>query len=319
MEKVLESPKAEIYGPEAGFNLEMPSFPDLPEYFVSGYIPDQRYHLEVWAEKTTMNDILMPLCQQYGANLITGVGELSITSVQWLFDRMINLEKPCRIFYVSDFDPAGRSMPVAIARKIEKFIYDSGRSFDIRLTPMVLTPEQCVEYQLPRTPIKKKEKRAGKFEARFGEGATELDALEALHPGEFRRIVSDAIRKYRDPQLNSRVYEVQSELEEHMDSTAENIIGKYSDQINELRSEYNAVAKEFESKISNLSGRITNVWQAITEEMDTILEDICLPEVPQADEAEETTTDLYNSDRGYFEQISEYKRFQGEASPLAGN
>ena len=41
----------------------------------------QRYHIEIWAEKTTMNDVLLPLCQRYGVNLITGAGEQSLTSV----------------------------------------------------------------------------------------------------------------------------------------------------------------------------------------------------------------------------------------------
>ena len=40
-----------------------------------GIIP-QRYHIEIWAEKSTMNDILDPLARHYGVNLITGVGEL---------------------------------------------------------------------------------------------------------------------------------------------------------------------------------------------------------------------------------------------------
>ena len=28
----------------------------------------QRYHLEIWCEKSTMNDVLVPLCQRYGIN-----------------------------------------------------------------------------------------------------------------------------------------------------------------------------------------------------------------------------------------------------------
>ena len=42
----------------------------------------QRYHLEVWCEKTTMNDVLIPLCARYGANLVTGAGELSTTAIR---------------------------------------------------------------------------------------------------------------------------------------------------------------------------------------------------------------------------------------------
>jgi hypothetical protein len=50
---------------------------------------------------------------------------------------------------------------------------------------------------LPRIPIKETEKRSEAFEQRHGEGATELDALEALHPGVLARILEQEIGRYR--------------------------------------------------------------------------------------------------------------------------
>jgi hypothetical protein len=41
--------------------------------------PLQPYHVEVWAEKTTMNDILVPLCSSLGTNYVSGAGYQSIT------------------------------------------------------------------------------------------------------------------------------------------------------------------------------------------------------------------------------------------------
>jgi len=112
--------------------------------------------------------------------------------------------------YVSDFDPAGRSMPVAAARKIEHFVrrgMADGRGLvDIALQPLILTPEQCVAYRLPRVPIKESERRAARFEHRFGEGATELDALEALHPGAIRDILQREIARFFDRALWPRQY-----------------------------------------------------------------------------------------------------------------
>jgi hypothetical protein len=75
---------------------------------------------------------------------------------------------------------------------------------DIQVRPIVLTHEQCVAYELPRTPIKDTERRAAKFEERFGEGATELDALEALHPGQLQRIVETEVARYYDATLDER-------------------------------------------------------------------------------------------------------------------
>jgi hypothetical protein len=51
---------------------------------VDGYLYEeslQPYHVEVWAEKTTMNDILVPLCSSLGANYVSGAGYQSITAM----------------------------------------------------------------------------------------------------------------------------------------------------------------------------------------------------------------------------------------------
>ena len=68
-------------------DLNLPDFPDLPKYHISNYRSEQAYHLEIWCEKSTMNDVLEPLCKRYGANLQTGLGELSITATLALAHR----------------------------------------------------------------------------------------------------------------------------------------------------------------------------------------------------------------------------------------
>ena len=67
---------------------------------------DQRYHVEIWCEKTTMNDVLMPLGDELRVTIVTGLGELSITACHAVIERAIASGKPVRILYVSDFDPA---------------------------------------------------------------------------------------------------------------------------------------------------------------------------------------------------------------------
>jgi len=158
----------------------------------------QPYHLEIWCEKSTMNDILEPICQQYGINLVTGLGELSITAVHSLIRRIRSITKPVRIFYITDFDPAGECMPMSIARKIEYFIRLNDTKEHVRLKQIMLTADQCKSYQLLRKPIKDTEKRKDGFEIRHGAGATELDALEAQHPGEMARIIKNEVLRYID-------------------------------------------------------------------------------------------------------------------------
>lgn len=158
----------------------------------------QPYLMELWCEKSTMNDILEPLGSTYGINVVTGLGELSITAVYQLVERFKESQKPVRIFYISDFDPAGECMPVSISRKIEYFMRQDNWDSDIKLKPVMLTSEQCGRFDLPRTPIKSTEGRKESFEERHGSGATELDALEALYPGEMKNIIERDIKTYFD-------------------------------------------------------------------------------------------------------------------------
>lgn len=178
----------------------------------------QKYMIEIWCEKSTMNDVLLPICERYGANLVTGLGELSITAVYLLAKRVVQANKPVRIFYISDFDPAGESMPVAVGRKIEYFArnYQDLANRDIKLIPLMLTSSQCAEYKLPRTPIKETEKRKDKFENKHGQGATELDAMEALHPGKMEEIIVEAISPFFDVEAWNEAIKRNREIREQV-------------------------------------------------------------------------------------------------------
>ena len=66
-------PDVRVRGRLWASDLQLPDFPDLPAYSISGYEPQQAYHLELWCEKSTMNDVLEPLCQHYGMNDIVHI------------------------------------------------------------------------------------------------------------------------------------------------------------------------------------------------------------------------------------------------------
>jgi len=180
----------------------------------------QRYQIEIWCEKSTVDDVLQPLGRQYGVNVQTGKGEISETRCRELLERARQHGRKVRVLYLSDFDPGGQSMPVAAARKIE--FWARGGTLDdaedcIQVIPILLSHEQCIQYRLPRTPLKDTECRAKKFEERYGEGATELDALEALHPGELRCILIEHIERYYDADLQDKVDDACSEVEDDLD------------------------------------------------------------------------------------------------------
>jgi len=281
----------------------------------------QPYHVELWCEKSTMNDVLMPLGHAYGVNIVTASGEMSSTACETLVNRAIESEKPVRILYISDFDPAGRAMPVSAARKIEFYIAKSGVPLDIQVRPVVLTHDQCVEFRLPRTPIKETERRGANFEARFGEGATELDALEAIRPGELERILVREIERYHDVTLNDRIEDVATEASRDLTMITVEVHRQFADEVAALDTLKAEIAAEAERMREHIAAREADfarqarpVFDAMAEELQARAPDVDDYEWPEADEAEEDDDPLFDSTRGYVEQIERYRAHQGKSA-----
>jgi hypothetical protein len=307
-------PYASVGDDLSSSNLQLPDFPNYPTYNLYGYEAHQPYHLEMWCEKTTMNDILMPLCDRYGMVLQTGAGELSISATASLANRIKEAAKPIRIFYISDFDPAGQSMPVAVSRKLEYFVRNENLDVDVRLFPVVLTANQVQEYRLPRTPIKESERRRGSFEQHHGTGAVELDALEALHPGELQRILRRYIERYYDTDLENRTRQERRVLERDLAAIRESVVNRYTGQIGEVRAELEGIRADLAERMENYSDHLQELWRAISSDLENEAPDMSEYPIPEGKEANEIAGGLYNSQRSYLEQIDIYKQFQGKAS-----
>ncbi|MBC7164842.1 MAG: hypothetical protein H5U15_07565 [Roseovarius sp.] len=283
-------------------------FPEPPRIAFEGADYGPPVLVEIWAEKTTMNDVLVPIARRYGANLVTGTGEMSLTSTRNFVERVRAAGTPARILYVSDFDPAGRSMPVAVARKIEHALHQTGEALDLTLDPLVLTEAQCRDYRLPRTPIKESERRGAAFEARFGAGATELDALEALHPGELGRIVSAGVELHLDPDHKRRFNEAAGEHQAALDEITEKIHGQHADAIDDLRAGYHDLAQAF----SKWQERAEAVFGRISDHLaESDVPNFCPPPMTERPPAPEP---LFSSSRGYLDQIAAYRQWQGKGA-----
>jgi hypothetical protein len=274
------------YWQRPSFSIDVPELAD-PYVWTYGYdTPNaQPYHLEVWCEKSTMDDVLLPVCARLGANLVTFEGEVSITAVcVGLVKRIAASQgKPARIWYISDFDPAGNSMPVATARKLEWAIRAGGWSdLDVRLTPLALSADQVRAYRLPRKPIKDTERRAARFEDAFGAGATELDALEVLHPGELTRLVESALSPYYDQEAARAVRAQDQALKAAVRQEIDAITARYQDEIDALQ-----------TMIADL--------RAVTVDTSAYTCAIATPIAPESDGW------LFDSARDYLSQIAHYK------------
>lgn len=266
------------------FQVDIPNL-DAPTVRVGGItdLKAQPYHLEVWCEKSTMDDVLDPVCRQYNANLVTFEGEVSITACYALIQRIkASWDKPTRIWYISDFDPAGNSMPVAMSRKVEYMLGKYDMDVDVRVKPLVLTAQQIKKYKLPRIPIKDSEKRAASFEAAFGAGAVELDALEALHSGTLGNILRSELRKYYNTDARDDAMNARSELASRVRKEVTAIVEKYQTQIDAVRQ--------------------------MGEDLKAIQVDSRPYAVTRYDPHVEETDDwLFNSSRKYLIQIAYYK------------
>jgi hypothetical protein len=192
---------------------------------------------------------------------------------------------------------------------------------------------------LPRIPIKESDKRKGHFEARYGEGATELDALEAIHPGELARIVKERVEVYRAPTRATRreIADVANELERHAIEVRQAVLGQHADEIEHIRSEFNrmqetirphqdalaALVADYEARMAEHIEAINSEVEQFYDLAEPVIADIATDleaEKPDPDDlewlagyaADESDEQLFQSERGYVEQIGFYKNHKGK-------
>ena len=241
---------------------------------------DEEYIVEIWIEKSSFNKMLKPLCRELRINFQQLEGTASLIRTEEFMDRIYGFEKPARIFYMSDLDPVGVSMAKEVSRKIEYLAMKDGADIDIKVDPLALTSEQCEDYDLPRAPIKKSksnthlyEGKKDKFEATYGRGHTELDAFYGNYPDEFEQVIRDAVEPYRDLEYHAKLKEAEREAEERL-----------KDLMDEHKEELDRIYEGIQNKM---------VW----------------PERPDNIVGEEPKRDwLYDSGRGYIEQLRHYKK-----------
>lgn len=297
----------------------------FPEPTVS-YIPtdhDAPLHLEFVSEKSTMDDIVVPLLERLGVNYAPATGYMSVTGTVSMLRRIRESRKDAVVFYLSDFDPAGSFMAPAVARQIEFWLHQYTPGQRVLLVPVALTKQQVIDYDLPPIPIKESDNRAEGFKECYGvEGATELDALEALHPGALARIVERAVKPYRDPLIARRIRAAGEEANQGvgvawrertaplrvrldtLKSAAAAIADSYRERLE-------ALADEMREEMEPLEGDIKSLRQAIENEMASFEPD--LPERPVSSVTlPEAFDGLFDSRRDYLEQLGYYK-----ASPCA--
>jgi hypothetical protein len=308
--------------------LDLDGFADVkvhvgsPGAYGYDYQPDdQPVLIELWVEKSTMGDVLIPLCERENVNYVEGAGFESITQTVAFLRRAEQHGKPAHIIYVSDFDPGGEAMPVGVARQAQFWLDQLDIDVDVTVDHAVLTHDQCVEFKLPRTPIKDDDKRRGGFEARYGTGATELDALEALHPGSLAEIIRHAIAPYVDRGLPRRLAAARHEAQQRIDDAWTDAAGREVEEAaRELSERASAVAAEQAERVRQLVEEALGQLDEFTdaaEQLKVRAERIAAGlniELPPRPEPEIAGLDdarlLFDSRRHWLEQLAVFKQRQ---------
>jgi hypothetical protein len=91
------------------------------------------------------------------------------------------------------------------------------------------------------------------------------------------------------------------------------ILDQHREEIAELEGDYTTMRDEFSARMHQHTTALRQLWRQISAEMDAQIPDLADYPIPEPAEADEREEALYNSARGYLEQIEEYKAFQGRA------
>lgn len=263
-------------------------------------------HIELWAEKDLA--LLDQIAEKYDVNTVTGEGEISITQVYQIINRIKKAGKPVRIGYVSDCDVVGSNMSKAMARKMEFIIHSLEESdFDVKLTHLMLTPTQVNQYGLPTIPMKaaKPDSKSKSYETRKDEwmksrglpGAVEINSFHALYPDNFRNILENFILSYFDADIRDEIISFNEEQ---------------SNNIRELISNDKKINTLLEKSLTSLKGVIDKInWKEKEENYDVEFTEV-IDACGDLDysERDEHYQWLLDTDLAYGEQLARYNEYE---------
>jgi len=197
------------------------------KYFGIGKWYKQPKYVEVWLEKEALTDVVYSITALLGVRLNPARGYSSWT---FLYEniQMLNEDKEIWILYLGDFDPSGED----IARFIKEAYDFFGK--EINFEKIAITKEQIEKYELPHRPEDASEIEKLKRDPRFrrwpyGLYRVELDALAALQPETFKRLIEEGIEKHFDEEIWEEVREEREELRKKVKEMIEEYFANRTD------------------------------------------------------------------------------------------
>jgi hypothetical protein len=279
------------------------------------------YHIELWSEKT-LPEYVKETAKDAGADaVVEGSGDLSLSVAHRLVKRVEKAERAGIVLYLSDYDPKGTNMAVAMSAKLAWFERRDELDQRIMVNQLAITPDQIEAHDLPRRPISESESTGtggvsydtlvNEWERRRGHGATELNALEP-RPDVYKQIVREGIEAYTDPDLRRRT---DSAMDAWRDEVRERVASELRDAdldepLRELVAwiqDFNREFEEVRPVLDDLRERREDPDDAYQEWLKTVRDaaeatDVGRPRVPQGD-ADAPEDPLFDSERDYLENV----------------
>jgi hypothetical protein len=138
------------------------------------------WYCEVWVESRSIAGVVQGLCEELAVSLYPAGGFSSITlafeAAEYI--NAVHGDRPVRIFYIGDYDPAGVLIDVALERELRAHL-DS--DVCLEFTRLGITLEQIEYFKLPTKPRKLSDRRAPHVESTV--------EAEAMPAGSMRKML----------------------------------------------------------------------------------------------------------------------------------
>jgi hypothetical protein len=181
--------------------------------FLTGYWRDrlqsQPYHIEIIAEKLTVQTILATVAREFTMPLSISRGMNTLAPKKAIFNRYFDSGKRgLKLLVVTDLDPAGETIAEDL---VKSFRRDFGlNSIEVEAFKVALTIDQVEHFELqPSMEAKESSPTYEAFVEKYG--ITDAYELEAMDPGDLADSLTDAIKDVLDIDL----YNQELEAEEH--------------------------------------------------------------------------------------------------------
>src|SRR5262245_9466691 len=187
---------------------------DTARFYRKALWTDADSYVEIWVEKDALAGVIYPVTSRYDVPLMVTRGFSSETFCYEAIAARSEDDRPYHVYYLGDFDRAGRDAANSLQEKLERFANEEG--IDLVFEWIAVTEQQITDWDLPTREPKRKSRADKKWPYEF---ACELDAIP---PDQLRYLVENAINEH----LSQHQLEVLKAAEESERDVITRLVGK---------------------------------------------------------------------------------------------